>query len=140
VASPGYLKSAAEPLEKPQDLRRHVILQSYDPQGRWPYLAWASWYEANGLPSVEPESTLTFNQYDQLINAAVHGQGVALGRMTLVASLIAEGKLVALFEQSTQVARAFHAVYAPGATQRPEAQAFVKWVKREIAEENQPEK
>jgi LysR family transcriptional regulator, glycine cleavage system transcriptional activator len=140
VASPGYLKSAAAPLERPEDLRHHVILQSYDPQGRWPYLAWASWYEANGLPSVEPESTLTFNQYDQLINAAVHGQGVALGRMTLVASLIAQARLVALFEQSTQVARAFHAVYAPGATQRPEAQAFVQWVKREIAEENPPEK
>jgi DNA-binding transcriptional LysR family regulator len=140
VASPEYLKAAKLPLDTPGDLGRHVILQLHDPQGRWPYLAWSAWFEGRGLSDLMPESTLTFNQYDQLISAALHGQGVALGRMTLVASLIAERRLVALFDQDTQVPRAFHAVYAPGATQRPEAQAFVQWVKREIAEENPPEK
>jgi len=140
VASPDYLEAAKAPLAKPEDLRHHVILQSYDPQGRWPYLAWASWYESNGMASIEPERTVTFNQYDQLLNAAILGQGVALGRMTLVGSLIAKGKLVALFDQSTQVARAFHAVYAPDAAQRPEAQAFVKWIKHEIAEDAPPRK
>jgi LysR family glycine cleavage system transcriptional activator len=140
VASPEYLRHAKAPLAVPEDLRNHVILQLHDPQGRWPYLGWAPWYESHGMADLLSESTLTFNQYDQLISAALHGQGVALGRMTLVSSLIAEGRLVALFDQDTQVPRAFHAVYAPGATQRPEAQAFVQWVKREIAEENPPQK
>ena len=48
VASPAYLEEAKAPLEKPADLRRHVMLALHDPQGRWPWLSWAAWLEANG--------------------------------------------------------------------------------------------
>jgi DNA-binding transcriptional LysR family regulator len=82
-----------------------------------------------------PAGTLTYDQYDQVINAALHGQGVALGRMTLVDSLVREGRLVALFGRRLRLPRALCAVYAPGADQRPEAQAFVAWLRAEIARE-----
>jgi DNA-binding transcriptional LysR family regulator len=36
---------------------------------------------------------LLFNQYDQVVQAALAGQGVALGRLALVGKLLAEGKL-----------------------------------------------
>jgi DNA-binding transcriptional LysR family regulator len=140
VASPDYLKAAPAPLRTPEDLRHHTVLHLHDPQGRWPWIAWASWMEANGIPDLEPASTLTFDQYDQVINAAIHGQGVALGRMTLLSTLLRDKRLVALFDRRARIPRALHAVFAPGAGQRPEAQAFVQWVKREIAEENPPEK
>jgi DNA-binding transcriptional LysR family regulator len=60
---------------------------------------------------------------------------VALGRLSLVDSLVREGRLVALFGRRTQVRRALHAVYAPGSAARPEALAFVSWVKAEIGGE-----
>lgn len=132
VASPAYLREAKIPLEVPSDLGRHVMLQLHDPQGRWPWMTWAAWFEANGIAEFVPGGTLTYDQYDQVINAALHGQGVALGRLTLVDSLIREGRLVALFGRRTQVRRAVHAVFAPGAAERPEAQAFVGWLKAEI--------
>ena len=132
VASPDYLKGAKAPLDKPEDLCRHVMLQLHDPQGRWPWLTWAAWFEANGLTDLVPAGTLTYDQYDQVINAALHGQGVALGRLTLVESFIRDGKLVPLFGRRMQIPRAVHAIFAPGAAQRPEAQAFVAWLKQEI--------
>jgi DNA-binding transcriptional LysR family regulator len=133
VASPAYLREAKSPLAKPADLRRHVMLQLHDPQGRWPWLTWAAWLEANGLTGLVPGGTLTYGQYDQVVNAAMHGQGVALGRLAIVESLVREGRLVALFGKRLRVARAMHAVYAPGAEALPQARAFVEWLKKEIA-------
>jgi DNA-binding transcriptional LysR family regulator len=133
VASPDYLREATASLERPEDLRRHVMLTLHDPQGRWPWLAWAAWLEANGVTDLVPGGTLTYDQYDQVVNAALHGQGVALGRMSIVESLVEEGRLVALFGKRMQVPRALHAIYAPGAENRPEARAFVDWLRREIA-------
>ncbi len=83
VASPAYVRAAGAPLEKPEDLARHVILALHDPQGRWPWLSWAAWLEANGITELVPAGSLIYDQYDQVINAALHGQGVALGRMSV---------------------------------------------------------
>jgi DNA-binding transcriptional LysR family regulator len=133
VASPAYLREAKAPLARPADLRHHVMLRLHDPQGRWPWLSWAAWLEANGVADLVPGGTLAYDQYDQVVNAAVHGQGVALGRMSVVDSLVEEGKLVALFGKRMQVPRALHAICASGAENRPEARAFVDWLRREIA-------
>lgn len=133
VASPAYLRESKAPLTRPEDLRHHVMLALHDPQGRWPWLAWAAWLEANGVDGLAPAGTLTYDQYDQVLNAALHGQGVALGRMSVVESLVEEGRLVALFGKRMQVPRSLNAIYAPGAESRPEARAFVAWLRREIA-------
>lgn len=135
VASPAYLAEATAPLEKPEDLSRHVMLNLHNSQGLWPWLTWAAWLEANGVPDLVPGGSLTYDQYDQVVNAALHGQGVALGRLTLVESLIEEGKLVPLFGKRLRIPRAVHAIYAPGAEARPEARAFVAWLKAELARE-----
>ncbi|MGD9954396.1 MAG: LysR substrate-binding domain-containing protein, partial [Burkholderiales bacterium] len=132
VATPAYLDGAKAPIAAPEDLRGHTLLMLHDPQGRWPWLTWAAWFEAKGLPDLTPAGTLTYDQYDQVVNAALHGQGVALGRLSIVDSFVKEGLLVPLFGKRMPVPRALHAVYAPGAQARPEAQAFVAWLKKEI--------
>ena len=136
VCSPQYLREAKaqkRALNKPADLRDHVLLNLHDPTGRWPWLSWAAWLEANGLDGFSPGSTLTLDQYDQVINAALHGQGVAIGRMTLVEQHVRRKQLIALFGASQRVARAFHAVYARNAQTRPEVRQFVEWLKGEIS-------
>ena len=135
VCSPGYAKearAAKRPLKRPEDLRHHVLLQLHDPSGRWPWMSWAAWIEAMGIAELQPAGTLTYDQYDQVIQAAQHGQGVALGRMSLAGRLIREKRLVALFGRHQQLARAFYAVYAAGAQTRPEVSRFVDWVRHEI--------
>jgi DNA-binding transcriptional LysR family regulator len=135
MCSPAYAKearAAKKPLTKPQDLRHHVILQLHDPGGRWPWLSWAAWLEAMGIEELVPAGTLTFDQYDQVMQAALHGQGVILGRMTLATQYIRDKRLVPLFGRQQQLARGFHAVMARGAPERAEVQQFVDWLRQEI--------
>jgi DNA-binding transcriptional LysR family regulator len=134
VCSPAYAREAKRgklALARPQDLRHHLLLMLHD-KGRWPWLSWAAWFEAMGVDELTPAGTLSFDQYDQVMQAAIHGQGVALGRMTVATQPIREKKLVVLFGRQQQIARAFHAVSAKGADERPEVRDFVEWLRQEI--------
>jgi DNA-binding transcriptional LysR family regulator len=138
VCSPEYLResrAAKRPLAKPSDLRHHALLQVHDPAGRWPWLSWPAWLEARGIDELQPESTFVFGQYDQVIQGAIHGQGIALGRMSLAKTLLKEKQLVVLFGEHHRIARAFYAVYAPGAASRIEAHEFVEWIREELSRE-----
>jgi len=135
VCSAQYYREARaqkKPLAKPTDLRHHVLLTLHDPTGRWPWLSWPAWFEARGVDDFVPASTITLDQYDQVIQACLHGQGVAVGRLTLVDQHIRNKTLVALFGQAQRVQRGFHAVYARDAQARPEVRQFVDWLKREL--------
>ena len=71
------------PLARPADLARHVLLHLDDPDGRMPWLDWRSWLAANGEAGLKPAGSFRFKLYDQVIQAALDGQGVALGRVPL---------------------------------------------------------
>jgi DNA-binding transcriptional LysR family regulator len=57
---------------------------------------WTNWLESQGWTGVKPKSILRFNLYDQLIHAAVAGQGIALGKGQIIGPMLADGRLVAL--------------------------------------------
>ncbi|MBS0345840.1 MAG: LysR family transcriptional regulator [Proteobacteria bacterium] len=61
-----------------------------------PWWQWSRWLESQGWAGVKPKGVLRFNLYDQVIHAAVAGQGIALGRGQLIAPMLADGRLVAL--------------------------------------------
>lgn len=63
-----------------------------DPQHPW--LRWSDWLAAVGWADAKPQAVLHFNQYDQLIQAALAGQGVALGRLELIQPLLDDKRLV----------------------------------------------
>ena len=138
VCSPEYLREAKRekrPLAKPADLRHHVLLLLHDAPRRWPWLTWAAWFEAMGVADLTPTSTLTFDQYDQVLQAALHGQGIALGRMSLASQYVRSKQLVALFGREQRLARGYHAVFARDAAQRPQVRQFVDWIRREISQD-----
>jgi DNA-binding transcriptional LysR family regulator len=131
VCSPKLLKR--KPLEKPQDLRNHVLLQYDDPEGRHPWLHWKTWLEVERIADLKPAATLSFSGYEQIIPAAIAGHGVALGRSPLVKDLMRSGELVAPFKSSADPARAYFAIVSKNAAGRPEVTAFVEWLKAEAA-------
>lgn len=68
------------------------LLAFDDPQHPW--LQWNDWLAVVGWADARPQAMLHFNQYDQLIQAALAGQGVALGRLELIQPLLDDGRLV----------------------------------------------
>ena len=133
VCSPQLARDRARPLAAPQDLRHHVLLQLDDPRAAW--LDWQLWFHALRIDAVEPAGKLHFSHYDQLIQAAVSGQGVALGRQPLVRGLLREGKLVAPFKQDVCSSRAYFLVESAAARSKPEVRAFIAWLVEETERE-----
>ena len=135
VASP-KVAAGARPLRTPADLTRHVLLHLDDPEGRTPWLDWRSWLTSNGAPGLKPAGTLRFSLYDQVVQAAVGGQGVALGRLPMIAEHLRDGRLVAPFARKYDSARGYFALVAPRAAERDDAVAFVRWLAEEAARES----
>ena len=131
VCSPRLLEN--KPLETPADLRRHVLLQYDDPEGRHPWLHWKTWLEVERIAELRPAGTLSFSGYEQIIPAALAGHGVALGRTPLVKDLLAAGELVAPFTSTADPARAYYAILSTTASARPEVRDFVAWLREEAA-------
>jgi LysR family transcriptional regulator, glycine cleavage system transcriptional activator len=124
-------------LERPEDLARAVLLE-YDGVPHTVWLTWPVWFETMKVPMPRPAGTLQFTQYHQIIQAAVAGQGVALGRVPLVDQLLRAKELVAPFGRTRTTAaesRAYYVVVNPRAAGRPEAQAFVGWLQSVVASE-----
>jgi LysR family glycine cleavage system transcriptional activator len=135
VASPRLVRHAKTGLAKPADLARHVLLHLDDPAGRTPWLEWSVWLAGNGQPGLKPAGSLRFKLYDQVIQAAVGGQGVALGRIPMIAEYLRDGRLVAPFPKRYDSARGYYAVVAPHAAERSEVSGFVEWLRDEAAAE-----
>ena len=135
VCTPALAADPARPLKHPQDLARHVLLHIDDTGGRFPWLTWSQWFAAIGEPEPAGAGAVRFNQFDLLIQAALDGQGVALGRSPLVDRFIAEGKLVAPFRgKPYPSSRAYFVVQGATGAKRPEAQAVVAWLAAEARE------
>lgn len=133
VVSPAVARDPRTPLNRPQDLARHVLLHLDDPEGRVPWLNWPAWLAANGAADVKPAGSLRFTLYDQVVQAAVGGQGVALGRLPMIAELLRDGRLIAPFPKRYDSERGYAVLEAPHARARPDVAAFVEWLVAEAA-------
>jgi DNA-binding transcriptional LysR family regulator len=134
VASPN-IASGTTSLRSPADLKHYVLLHLDDPEGRTPWLDWRSWLVSNGQPGLKPAGVLRFRIYDQVVQAAVGGQGVALGRLPMVAEHLRDGRLVAPFAKKYETARGYFALVAPRAAEREDVAAFMQWLAEEAARE-----
>ncbi len=133
VASPRLL--ARTPLERPEDLSRFVLLHFEDAEGLAPWLSWNVWFEAMKIPPVKGTGALRFSHYDQMLRAAIDGQGVALGRVPLVNEQIREGALVTPLKARRYTAsaadRAYWVMAAPAAGKKREVEVFVAWLREQ---------
>ena len=101
-----------------------------------PSLDWNTWLRSVGVPELEPAGALSFNQYDQIIQAAVQGQGVALGRSPLLKRLLKEGALVAPFSMRTVAPRGYYLMRSDASTEQAGVEAFVTWIVGEARSES----
>ena len=128
VCSPRLAADRSRPLKRPEDLAKHVLLHIDD---RFPWLNWLVWLTANGVRDLTPAGSMRFNHFHEVMQAAVDGQGVALGRIPLIDNLLKQRKLVAPFRNKYATTRAYFIIPAPRGTPRPEARAFIDWLMAE---------
>jgi len=103
-------------------------LESADPQ-RW--LQWEGWFAAHDLHSDGTGHDLTLNNYPLVIQAALAGQGVALGWVPLVDELVRSGQLVQAVSVSLRTACGYHLV-EPNSRRNIEAlHRFRSWIVQE---------
>ncbi len=114
-----------------ETLPRLALLDFDDP--RYPWLRWDDWLAAMGLDGVAPATRLSFSHYDQLIQATVAGQGVAIGRSELVDRMTASGQLVALACARRRVEGRGSWLILPPPPRRQEVEHFAAWVRAEAA-------
>jgi LysR family glycine cleavage system transcriptional activator len=134
VCSPRLLRRGP-PLLEPADLREHTLIH-YDWQAQgvvWP--DWQSWLMAAGVTGVDTERGLHFTRSTLALQAAIDGQGVALGDSTLVADDLAARRLVQPLALSLEApfGFAYHLVYPPAALEKPLARDFRDWLLAEAA-------
>ena len=127
VCSPRLLRPPYPPLKRPADLAGHTLLRM-EPDGGNQLQDWGLWLQAMKLAELRPAGMLHFSSYDQLITAAIDGQGIALGRVPLVASHLKSRKLVAPFSDSVVSPRCYFMVASASAAEKPAVRAFMAWL------------
>ena len=127
VYSPRMLKGR-RPLKEPSDLREHPLIHTeWTPEtGHWP--GWSDWLRAAGVTGVNVEKGLRFSDGALVIQAAVSGQGVALGSKALALEHLAAGRLTRPFELSLVTDFAYYIVCARTRSEEPDLAAFRRWV------------
>lgn len=122
---------AARAFKHPRALLNEVLLEYDEPRAR-PWLRWSEWLAAAGLADAKPQAYLHCNQYNQLVQLAVDGRGVALGRIALVLPMLADGRLVAM--PTHKVEESDYAYWLVEATPdaRPEVATFREWLISEV--------
>jgi LysR family glycine cleavage system transcriptional activator len=88
---------------------------------------WTRWLLGAGMPVAGFRMTEMGNAHIAM-EAAVHGQGAALGDSLLVGDDLAEGRLVRLFDSSVPAKHAYYLVCRHEMCESPLVAAFTEWI------------
>lgn len=122
VASPAYLNTVGD-ISTPEDLQKATLIRSaLEP--------WQPWFEAAGLDWTEPGTGLRVDDLGLLLEAVRHGHGIGLTREHFARELLDSGEIVRLFDMQTGTPpHVYYVVYEKQATERPEVDTFLQWMK-----------
>lgn len=128
------LRDGPNPLGEPSDLEAHVLIHDSSIVSAADGPDWAAWLKAAGLDPSWADSGPAYSYTGLAIQAAIAGQGVALGRRVLVADDLAHGHIVCPFGPELPTRESWYFVTTPEAGERPAVSALLAWLQEEIAE------
>jgi len=138
ICAPAYLRerpALARPGFTPADLLGERLLHLDDVSARW--FTWRTWFASFGVPAVLPPSRLLYHSYPLLLQAAVAGEGVALGWAGLIDDLLARAWVVALPAVSTRDSHGYFVCQRERQAMTPARQSVVAavamWFARQAA-------
>ncbi|MEM6496740.1 MAG: LysR substrate-binding domain-containing protein [Pseudomonadota bacterium] len=119
VCAPDYAKEIG--LNTPEDLFRATLLRGDIPED------WSAWFKAAGCPQFRSDGP-RLGDDGAILQAAVDGQGVALGRSVLVADDIKAGRLIAPFAVSLCASYAYWFIHPKGIASTEAIEATRAWL------------
>jgi LysR family glycine cleavage system transcriptional activator len=125
VCAPSYLKGRS-PLRKPRELLDEVLLHLVEYDRNW--VTWEAWLRDFGVPWKPAKKGLEFDNYLVLIQAAIDGQGVALGGQRLAEDFIIRGALVRPITATLRSTRGFYLLVPLDAPLSKPAKLFRDWI------------
>jgi len=125
VCSPRLLERGA-PLARPADLAHHVLLCSLNRPDDWP-----AWLDAAGVPQIDGNSGLKFENAALAYQAAIDQLGVMVAQLALVQDDIAAGRLVAPLALRLRTPGGYYLAYPPFRPPSARVAAFEEWIVRE---------
>jgi len=126
VCAPAYLERAGA-LSRPEDLLDHTLLYM-EPQGpEW--VTWSEWLRAQNVrPGEALTPGLTFNSFPLLLQAALDGEGIALGTEHLLDPLLADGRLTRPLDATYRTGRGYYIALPAEGVHPSGALAFRSWL------------
>ena len=125
VCAPSYLEGRP-PLRKPRELLDEVLLHLIEYDRNW--VTWEAWLRDFGVPWKPTKKGLEFDNYLVLIQAAIDGQGVALGGQRLAEDFISRGALVRPIDATLRSARGFYLLVPHDVPLSKPAKLFRDWI------------
>lgn len=120
VCSPDFL--AQHPIAQPADLLPLPLLQLETRP-----MEWQAWFARHALPGTAPRG-MVFDQFATMMQAAMHGIGVALLPAFLAAPAFAEGRLVRAFGLAVAGGGSYWLVWPERRAGHAPLMAFADWL------------
>jgi len=115
------------PLKAPSDLRHFTLIHDDMMED------WNMWLKAAGVADIDPMRGPGYSHSNLVMQAAINGEGIALGRGILVADALQAGLLVKPFDLALTARYRYYVAATPANADRPKVNAFRQWLMSEAA-------
>jgi LysR family glycine cleavage system transcriptional activator len=130
VCSP-LLLAGENPIQSAEDLEHHTLLHDMSRNN------WNEWIKQAGVKSVNVNQGPIFSHSSMVLQAAIHGQGIALGHNILAKPEIESGRLVTPFNQVLLSKNAYYLVCREAQVDSPKIATFREWLLAQVKQEQE---
>jgi len=120
------------PLRAPGDLRHHTLLHDETMYRVRNFPDWPMWLDFAGVQGIDAQRGPRLSFSNLVTQAAVAGEGVALGRSVLVADDLAAGRLVKPFDVSYPASFGYYVITLVHSPNRDKIDRFCAWLFAEM--------
>jgi LysR family glycine cleavage system transcriptional activator len=126
VVSPDLVRESGG-LQRPTDLARYTILHQHDRS------EWHAWLRLAGVADLELADETVIADANVTVQAAIDGQGVALGTFPFIQSELDSGRLLCPLDIPLHPARSYHLLTRPGGRDSSEIESVCAWLENEAS-------
>ncbi len=127
VCAPSLLKGET-PLKKPEDLKKHKLIDVYTAEEDWQL-----WLDAAGVKGIKPANRLSVDSYILAQEAAIEGRGVAMTIGPFASEEIKLGRLVQPFPMRAPNRNQWYFACHSEHRNKPKIKRFEDWLVKQVA-------